>query len=206
MTRIKQLAIFALIVTFFCRCINDPEEDEKYKRPDWLAGKVYTQIKKQPELSTFARCVELTGYDTIINISGSYTVFAPNNEAFSIYFQNHPEYNSVEDIPITKVIKIVKYHIVQNPWSKIQLRSLDVFGWIDTLDIDNNKPRGYKRETLLLVKDKFLGVIKSIKENGKTIIVDSLDARWYRKISVPSGIEGINYNSLPIFFYALDNP
>jgi uncharacterized surface protein with fasciclin (FAS1) repeats len=194
MTRIKQLAIFALIVTFFCRCINDPEEDEKYKRPDWLAGKVYTQIKEQPELSTFARCVELTGYDTIINISGSYTVFAPNNEAFSIYFQNHPEYNSVEDIPITELTKIVKYHIVQNPWSKIQLRSLDVFGWIDTLDIDNNKPRGYKRETLLLVKDKFLGVVKSVKENGKTIIVDSLDARWYRKVSVDSR------KFAPIFF------
>jgi uncharacterized surface protein with fasciclin (FAS1) repeats len=194
MMRIKQLAILALIVTFFCRCINDPEEDEKYKRPDWLAGKVYTQIKEQPELSTFAKCVELTGYDTLINISGSYTVFAPNNEAFSIYFQNHPEYNSVEDIPITELTKIVKYHIVQNPWSKIQLRSLDVFGWIDTLDIDNNKPRGYKRETLLLVKDKFLGVIKSVKENGKTIIVDSLDARWYRKVSVDSR------KFAPIFF------
>ena len=184
MIHIRQIILLALSAIFFCSCINDPQEDEKYKRPDWLAGKVYTQIKSQPELSTFARCIELTGYDTLINISGSYTVFAPNNEAFSIYFQNHPDYKSVEDIPLEELTRIVKFHIVQNPWSKIQLRSLDVFGWIDTLDIENNKPKGYKRETLLLEKDRFLGV-KGESGLG-IIIVDSLQAQWYRKVITDS--------------------
>jgi uncharacterized surface protein with fasciclin (FAS1) repeats len=186
MTRIIQFIVISLTGIFFCSCINNPEEDEKYKRPDWLAGKVYTQIKEEPDLSIFAKCVELTGYDTIINKSGSYTVFAPNNEAFSIYFQNHPDYNSVEDIPVTELTKIVKYHIVQNPWSKIQLRSLDVFGWIDTLDLENNQPRGYKRETLLLEKDHFLGVVKNKNQTGSIFVIDSLDANWYRKVSVDS--------------------
>ena len=46
-------------------------------------------------------------------------------------------------------MRIVKYHVVQNPWSTDQLKSLDVYGWIDSTDINNDKPRGFKRETLL---------------------------------------------------------
>ena len=111
MNRIKQLISLGIMGAFICSCISDPNEDEKYKRPDWLTGKVYTQIKAQPELSTFAKCIELTGYDSIIDKSGSYTVFAPNNDAFTVYLQNHPEFNSVEDIPLAELAKIVKYHL-----------------------------------------------------------------------------------------------
>lgn len=186
MERIKHLIILGIIGAFICSCINDPEEDEKYKRPDWLAGKLYTQIKEQPELSTFTKCLELTGYDTIINKSGSYTVFAPTNEAFALYFQNNPVYNSVEDIPLDVLTKIVKYHIVQNPWSKIQLRTLDVYGWIDTLDEENDEPKGFKRETVLLEKDRFLGVVKNLTDYGNINIIDSASASWHRKVSVDS--------------------
>jgi uncharacterized surface protein with fasciclin (FAS1) repeats len=189
MARVTKSILFFVLTVLLCRCINDPYEDPKYKRPDWLAGKVYTQLKADPDLSTFTRCVELTGYDTIINVSGSYTVFAPNNEAFSEYFQDHPEYSSVEDIPIEILTKIVKYHILQNPWSKVQLRSLDVFGWIDTLDIENNEPKGYKRETLLLEKNQNVGarkvLIRDLNEE-RIIIIDSLATKWRRKISVDS--------------------
>ena len=138
--------------------IPELKREDKYARPEWLAGKVYTQLLDQPDLSTFALCVKLTGYDTIIDRSGSYTIFAPNNEAFATWFQQHPVYNVVEDIPEEELENLVKYHIVQNPWSKIQLRSLDVWGWIDTLDINNDEPRGFKRETLLLEKNKKLGI------------------------------------------------
>jgi len=186
MNRIKQFTLLVVMGVLICSCISDPGEDDKYKRPDWLTGKVFTQIKEQPELSIFANCIELTGYDSIINKSGSYTVFAPNNDAFTIYFQDHPEYNSVEDIPLEELKKIVRYHFVQNPWSKIQLRSLDVYGWIDTLDEENDEPRGYKRETVLLDQDKFLGVKKNPLDYGNINIIDSVEANWYRKVSVDS--------------------
>jgi uncharacterized surface protein with fasciclin (FAS1) repeats len=186
MERIKLLILWGVVTAVICSCINDPEEDEKYKRPDWLAGKLFTQIKEQPELSVFTRCLELTGYDTIINKSGSYTVFAPTNDAFTLYFQNNAKYNSVEDIPIEELTKIVKYHIVQNPWSKIQLRTLDVYGWIDTLDEENDEPKGFKRETVLLDEDKFVGVVKNPADFGNINIIDSASASWHRKVSVDS--------------------
>lgn len=132
MTNFKPILLYALLLLFLYSCT---QEQDIYKRPDWLAGKVYTQILAQPELSTFAKCIELTGYDEILDVSGSYTVFAPSNEAFTKYFQQNTTYKSVEQIPLPELTKLVKYHIVQNTWSKVQLRTLDVYGWIHNCPI-----------------------------------------------------------------------
>lgn len=182
MIRNSMLALPAFLGILCAGCEPEFEED-KYARPAWLVGKVYTQLKEQPDLSTFALCLERTGYDTIIDKSGSYTVFAPSNEAFSAYFQTHP-YNTVEDIPLPELTEMVKYHIVQNPWTKNQLRTLDVYGWIDTLDLQNNKPRGFKRQTLLLDKNTKLGVVKKADKSFQ--VVDTTESDWHRIIATDS--------------------
>ena len=181
MTRIK-IVIASVILLAFFGC-QDPEEDPYYKRPEWLDGKLYEQILADENLSTFAQCVEITGYDEIINVSGSYTVFAPTNEAFETFFAANPEYNSVENIPVEELTEIVRFHIVQNPWSEIQLRSLDIYGWIDTLDITNDEPRGFKRETLFRSDDRKYGVdyVQSGRDY-KSIIIDTTNADLTRKV------------------------
>lgn len=172
------------------------KELDIYERPDWLAGKLYTMVREQPNLETFAGALERTGYDTIIDVSGSYTVFAPSDDAFSLFFQNSERYNSLEDIPIDELNRIVKYHIVQNPWSKVQLRSLDVRGWIDPEDLENNKPKGFKRETLLLDKDWVVG-IQYDRKNGQMFIVDSTEGRFTRRVIQESR------KHAPVFFQEL---
>ena len=134
-------SILVLLIIFFS-CKDD---QDKYARPEWLAGKVYSQIEDVDELSEFAKCIKIVGYDSVINVSGSYTVFAPTNDAIKQYLQKN-NYSSVDDIPRAKLLEIVKYHIVQNPWSRDQLRSLDVNGWIDPEDEENDEPRGFKRK------------------------------------------------------------
>lgn len=169
----------ALGIVLLAGCDPELKKDDKYARPDWLAGKVYSQLLADPELSTFASCVELAGYDTIIDRSGTYTVFAPDNDAFNLWFNENPSYGTVEDIPLEILQELVKYHLVQSPWSKIQLQTLDVYGWIDTLDVNNDKPKGFKRETLLLKDNRKLGV--EYNENDNTIqIVDTTDSPWHR--------------------------
>ncbi len=178
MARNWQFALTAFLLLMVTACLDD--RFEKFDRPEWLQGKLYSQIREHADLSTFARCLELTGYDTIINVSGSYTVFAPTNEAFGLFFQENTHFKSVEGIPLPQLISLVKIHIVQNPWSKIQLRSLDVYGWIDTLDINNNKPGGFKRETLLLNRNLKVGVTRDKDKNYQ--IIDTLNSRWNRVI------------------------
>ena len=50
---------------------------EKYQRPDWLPGKLCTTVEAQENLTMFSECLRLTGLDTILDVSGSFTVFAP---------------------------------------------------------------------------------------------------------------------------------
>ena len=180
----KTLLSFMLLITLLS-AYNCKKEDI-YSRPPWLAGKLFSQIQDRPELSEFAKCVELTGYDSVINVSGSYTVFAPNNDAFSLYFEEHPQYASVEGIPLEELSRIVKFHIVQNPWSIEQLQQLDVYGWIDSLDLTNDEPKGYKRETLLREKNLKYGInvrrdASDLSEGRKYIIVDTLQSQWHRR-------------------------
>lgn len=184
MTKRKPLLLFTLFLVLLYSCTQEPDI---YKRPDWLAGKVYTQILEQPELSTFAKAIELTGYDKILDVSGSYTVFSPSNEAFQTYFSGNSKYKSIQDIPIAELTEIVKYHIVQNPWSKDQLRTLDIYGWIDTLDLNNNKPKGFKRETLLLNPNRKYGIMSvGNGRESKFAIVDTLKTNRYRRVITDS--------------------
>lgn len=178
--------ILGIVILFLISYSCKKNSFDEYERPDWLAGKVYSQVKAEEDLSTFAKCLELSGYDTTINTSGSYTVFAPTDDAFQHYFENNPKYSSVEDIPADKLEALVKYHIVQNPWSRDQLRSLDVNGWIDPDDEYNNKPRGYKRETLLLEGDRKYGIKTILGDKDQLIIVDTLQSSWKRRVITDS--------------------
>lgn len=171
---------FLLVLVLGCK------KEDIYERPPWLAGKLYSQVEAKPELSTFAECIRLIGYDSIINRSGSYTVFAPDNAAWDAYFDSHPQYNSVSDIPLARLAEIVKFHIVQNPWSVDQLQQLDVYGWIDSTDLENDEPKGFKRESLLRNANRKYGVDKSLDvvrpgQPRKLVIVDTLETNWYRR-------------------------
>ncbi len=197
MTKNKNLTLIALFLLLFFGCRKN---DVIYQRPTWLAGKLYAQVLTKPELSTFAQLLKISGYDTIINVSGSFTVFAPTNDAFTAYFQANTKYKSLADMPKAEAVKLVKYHLVQDAWSKKQLESLDVFGWIDTLDVTNNQPKGYKRQTLLLEKNIKYGVrySKYLRQPPsklhRTDLIDTTMTSWHEVAYTDSR------KFVPIFF------
>jgi len=162
----------AFLIGISWGCHEDITDLEKYKSPAWLKGKLFTQLKAQEDLNIFISCLEKTGYDTILNTSGSYTVFAPTDEAFQKFFQDNPQYNSIDDIPAKELDAIIRYQIIYNAWTERQFQTLDVSGWIDP-DNELSKPRAYKRATLFYEENKKFPV-KRIGSYYK--IVDSLEA------------------------------
>jgi len=189
MTINKRLSIVFLIGCTLLWGCRDIYELEKYQRPDWLAGKIFTQITTRPDLSVFQECLVLTGYDTILDVTGSYTVFGPTNQAFEQWFIQHPEYGgSPENIPQQELENLVERHILQNGWSLKQMKSLDIYGWIDEDDPANDKPRGYKRQTIQ--KDQ----AKKYFINSRDQIVDSTESDDFRKVYTISRKYG------PLFF------
>jgi len=60
----------AILLNLLTGCEVWPEH-EKYERPEWLPGKLYTTVLVQENLTIFAECLQLTGLDEIIDVSGS---------------------------------------------------------------------------------------------------------------------------------------
>jgi hypothetical protein len=87
-------------------------EHEKYKRPDWLPGKLYTTVSVQENLSMFTECLQLAGLDEIIDVSGSWSVFAPTDEAMKEFLSEN-NYASIYDIPPDELERITKFHVIQ---------------------------------------------------------------------------------------------
>jgi len=149
---------------------------DKYKRPDWLPGKLYTAVSVQKNLSLFAECLRLTGLDTIIGVAGSWTVFAPTDDAMRQYLSEN-NYSGVSNIPKGELLRIIKFHIIQDPWSLNQLKTLGSDGW-RIVDDKKTNSYAYKRQTILQNPNQKYWIKR---ENKKEIIVtDSTIADRYK--------------------------
>ena len=181
---------------------------DKYKRPDWLPGKLYTTVKAQENLSMFAECLQRAGLDTIIDVSGSWSVFAPDNEAIVQYLsENH--YASIADIPIDELERMAEFHVIQNPWSLEQLQILASYGW-RTGEDNNWRSYAYKRQTML--KNPVEKYWTRRKGGKEMIVLDSTIANSYKKVFVASRkyvpifydayfrVNGISYSDYSFYF------
>jgi len=202
------LLLLTIFIVLISGCQKEFVDQEIYQRPDWLEGKLFTQIQQQEDLNMFIECLQRTSYDTVINVSGSFTVFAPTDQAFERYFNEHPVYDSVSQIPLEELNRLVQYQIIQNAWSKAQFRSLDIYGWIDKDAEFYNEPRGYKRETLLREENRTYYVTYSFQEGFNIVDYSNQKKKAYthsRKF-VPIffneyfDINDLNFNDYEFYF------
>ena len=138
-----------LAASFYTSCADRFEKIEKYQRPEWLEGKIYTQISNQENMTIFAQFMSETGYDKIVNKTGTYAAFVPTDSVMKIYLLGKYGTANPDQIDLTVKADLVRYHILPMPWSKDQLQNLSARGWISMTDISNNKPTAFKRKTLL---------------------------------------------------------
>lgn len=166
-----------LITVFFAISCDKYADVEKYQRPEWLVGKLYTQISSVPEMSMFTQCLEDVGYDEILDRSGTYAAFVPTDSAFRVYLNG----KSLDDMADEEKLRLVKSHILQMPWAESQLQSLSSRGWINLNDENNNKPLAFKRQTLMRNPNKTYPVkIERVDGKDQAIIVpveESTDER-----------------------------
>jgi hypothetical protein len=186
-----RLLLFGILFLIFVGC-DELTDREKYQRPDWLPGKLFTTVSIQENLTMFTECLRLTGLDTIIDVSGSWSVFAPTDDAMKLYLSEN-RYASISDIPIDELKKITKFHIILYPWSLEQLQSLGVNGW-KTVDDANSNPYAYKRETILKNPNEKYWIERG--DGKEMIVIDSIISGSYKRVFVQSR------KYVPIFYDA----
>ena len=175
------LLLLGILFSLFVGCDELPEH-EKFKRPDWLPGKLFTTVSVQENLTMFTECLRLTGLDTILDVSGSWSVFAPTDEAIKLYLSEN-SYANISDIPLDELKKFTKFHIIQLPWSLEQLKSLGVNGW-KAVDDGNSNPYAYKRETILKNPPEKYWIKRGNKK--EIIVIDSTISKSYKMVFVQS--------------------
>ena len=108
------------ILFTFCIISCQSEFDKYYEKPSWLDDNAYDVLKEKGNFNNYLKLADRTLYSKILHGSGSYTFFAPNDEAFTSYLKSN-NYNSVDDIPLKLASEIISYSMVYNQYSSINL-------------------------------------------------------------------------------------
>ncbi len=115
------LRVVLLLFVAFSLASCNKNFDEYWNSSNPKGGYLYDRIKSNPEFSMFAEVLDRTNVAQFLVNGGSYTVFAPTNEAFS-KFLTAKGYASISAVPEAELFKIASYHIVNNMWYYYDLR------------------------------------------------------------------------------------
>lgn len=132
--------ILALSTIYGC---NEAKE-EYYKRPEWLEPPIYQQLKEKGNFINYLKLVDKANYTQTLNAAGYYTVFAPNDDAFSEFLSQNG-YSSVDDIDSTMAKEIVTYSMAITPAS---YETIDDFqDGTSTATLESTLDKAFKRTT-----------------------------------------------------------
>lgn len=112
--QIPILAIVLLLGVFGCS-----KQQERYGNPPWLGGSSIETLQKRGNYTIFLQLMDKSEY-TIPITKQLFTLFAPNDDAFNIYFKANG-IASVESMSVDDARELFTLHVLPNPRSRFQL-------------------------------------------------------------------------------------
>lgn len=79
----RHFNIMLLFIAVIMSACNDSSWDEHVTKDELLNSNLAEAISVNPSLTTFESVLKLTGYDKLLESAGSFTVFAPTNDAWA---------------------------------------------------------------------------------------------------------------------------
>jgi len=121
--KIKLIALLAVIALVSISCSNDDNDDSSQQ------SQTITAIAKaNPNLTSLVAALEKADLATTLNTSGSYTVFAPTNTAFSAFLTANG-YKDLNAVPVAALKEILLNHVIST-----KVKSADITtGYLKTL-------------------------------------------------------------------------
>lgn len=108
-----------LCLSFFASCSDDDVIDEKQKDIVELASATST-------LSTLVSAVQKAGLVDALKADGSFTVFAPTNDAFQALLDSNNSWNSLDDIPVETLKTVLMFHVLTSKVKSTDLSNVYV--------------------------------------------------------------------------------
>lgn len=112
--KIRNVAIWAVIVAlvgvFAC---TDEKYEPFYSDDELLISSYFGQSE---EFSEIHKILEYTGLVNAFDVYGTYTFFAPNDEAFKAYYQEKGK-SAHTDFTVEELVEIVKFHVLPTQYT-----------------------------------------------------------------------------------------
>ena len=110
---LKKFGVILLLGVLFTGCVEDIGDSYKTLEGDMI----YSFLEKKPELySEFVAIVNKAGLNGMLSAYGTYTVLAPTNEAFNLYYKTiGPKFN-IDSLSAEQIDYLAKTHIVDNQY------------------------------------------------------------------------------------------
>lgn len=135
---LKTSILLVLVSLLFSQC-RKKALDEYYGRPDTLEQPVYQVLTGKGNFKHYLAAVDKAGYKSILSAAGYWTVFAPNDSAFQVYFTAN-SLSGIGALDSAKCRKLVTYTLVYNAFKEERLGDYQSnIGWVE-----NN---AYRRRT-----------------------------------------------------------
>lgn len=104
-TKLMNLMLWVAIPLTLLSC----SDDDSNSMPE--NNSITTIASNAPQFSTLVDALQRTNLATTLNSSGSYTVFAPTNTAFSTFLSANG-FASLDDVPVATLREILLNHVV----------------------------------------------------------------------------------------------
>lgn len=118
------LALFAGI--FFTACNDDNDTV--------METNTIVDVAVKNNLTSLVAAVQRAGLASTLSGNGSFTVFAPTNDAFQALLDSNPNWNSINDIPVETLQSVLLFHVLDGT-----VRSTDLSDtYVNTLSTGPN--------------------------------------------------------------------
>ncbi|MNE21988.1 Fasciclin domain protein [compost metagenome] len=124
MKNVMKIKNLALIVLFSVLAISCDDDNDTAPVDNSITG----IASNTPDLSILVQALEKTELTTTLQASGSYTVFAPTNAAFTAFLTTTP-YATINDVPKAALTEILLNHVISTTLKSTDLTT----GYIKTL-------------------------------------------------------------------------
>src|SRR3970282_2846535 len=87
--------------------------DEYYARTEGLEDPIYQQLEARGNFKSLTVLIQKAGYKDILSKAGYWTMMAPNDEAFTKFFQEKG-FSDVSKVDSITAAKIVRFALIYN--------------------------------------------------------------------------------------------
>ncbi|UPZ13746.1 fasciclin domain-containing protein [Flavobacterium humidisoli] len=176
--KFKLIALLALIAFVSISCNND-DDDNGPQQPQTIVA----IAKTNPNLSSLVAALEKADLATTLNSSGTFTVFAPTNTAFTAFLQANG-YANLNAVPVLALKEILLNHVLSTKVKSSEIAT----GYVKTLA----KGSASTSNTISMYLEKGTGVdINGGKTNGGAVVTTADIEASNGVIHIVDGVIGL---------------